>query len=440
MTPKLRRSLLVLLPLALAAGLAWLLLVRGGDDGSSVARQGGARRAALGECLRERAEQMKRESERETQGERECPGAPESTEDLAKIGEAVTSRLGSSDARGALRAAIGQRNELRAKARAELVPGTGGTWKPCGKGGLSFDEAAYPSSFGDGFGRVNGRVNDLLYVPQTKTLYAAVAQGGIWKSTDAANTWKPIGETLPIGSSGALGWTPADGGTLIVATGDHAFSNDYAGVGVYYSTDEGVTWVKAKGAPDGALSFRVAVDPTNPRIVYVATGLGLYRSTDGGKSYDNVNLPTGDCAGDSLKPNCFFANVVTDVAVQPKDSKGHAGGAVLAAVGWRAGQRPNFQGKPDAPNNGVYRSDSGTPNSFTKVDGTGYPGSDVAGRAEFGVSDGPGQDSDYVYAMVQDTKAFQSTVTGEDTDLPTGTPSVLEGLYVSPDFGKTWTR
>src|SRR5206468_1522218 len=182
------------------------------------------------------------------------------------------------------------------------------------------------ASYGDGFGRVNGRVNDLLYAPQTKKLYAAVAQGGVWESEDQARSWHPIGDTLPIGSTGAIGWTPANGGTLIVATGDHAFSNDYAGVGVYWSVDDGVTWVKAKGAPDGALSYRVAVDPTNPRIVYVATGLGLYRSTDGGRSFTNVRLPTGDCAGYSTKPNCFFANIVTDVAVQPADRFGHHGG------------------------------------------------------------------------------------------------------------------
>src|SRR5439155_1677935 len=86
--------------------------------------------------------------------------------------------------------------------------------------GERFDAPDYPASYGDGFGRVNGRVNDLLYVPQTKKLYAAVAQGGVWESTDQAKTWRPIGDTLPIGSTGAVGWTPADGGTLIVATGD----------------------------------------------------------------------------------------------------------------------------------------------------------------------------------------------------------------------------
>jgi hypothetical protein len=433
----LRRSLLLAVPLALAGALIWLLLLRGDDGVTRAQRAVAERRAELGRCLKDRATKGARE---ESEGEHECAGAPESNDDLAKIGESVTSRLGSSDSRGALTRAIEQRNRLRAHAAQAGIPGTGGTWSPYGKGPLRFDDPTYPAAYGDGFGHVNGRVNDLTYVPQTKRLYAAVAQGGVWESSDVGKTWRSIGDTLPIGSTGAVGWTPADGGTLIVATGDHAFSNDYAGVGVYWSVDDGVTWVKSKGAPDGALSYRVAVDPTNPLVVYVATGLGLYRSTDGGKSFTNVRLPTGDCAGDSSKPNCFFANIVTDVAVQPKDSFGHGGGAVLATVGWRAGQRPNFAGKPESPNNGVYRSDSGAPGSFSKIDGTGYPGSDVAGRAELGVAGGQGQNADYVYAMVQDTKAFNGSVGGEN-DIPlVGTPSVLEGIFVSKDFGKTWTR
>ena len=432
-----RRLALLLLPLALAALAAWLLISRGAST-PSLGERIAAQRAALGRCLQERARHADRVQDG---GERECPGAPESPEDLAKLNDSVTARLGSSDSRLALSRALRQRDRLAAHAAQANVPGTGGTWEPYGKGSLRFDDPDYPASYGDGFGRVNGRVNDLLYVPQTKKLYAAVAQGGVWESTDQAKTWRPIGDTLPIGSTGAVGWTPADGGTLIVATGDHAFSNDYAGVGVYWTGDDGVTWVKAKGVPDGALSYRVAVDPTNPQIVYVATGLGLFRSTDAGRSFTNVNLPTGDCAGDSFRPNCFLANIVTDVVVQPKDSFGHSGGAVLAAVGWRSGQRLNFAGKPESPNNGAYRSDTGAPGTFTKVpDSAGFTPTAKAGRAEFGVADGPGQNSNYVYAMVQDAQAFAKQVGGEN-DIPlVGTPSVLDGIYVSSDFGKTWTQ
>src|SRR5439155_7398066 len=176
-----------------------------------------------------------------------------------------------------------------------------------------------------------------------------------------------------------------EGGRLVVVTGDHAFSNDYAGIGVYYTTDDGATWHHSKGVPDGALGFNAAVDPTNPKRIYAATGFGLYRSDDAGRSFQNVNLPTGDCAGETFQPNCFFANIVTSVQVQAADKLGHKGGAVAAAVGWRAGPKLNFAGKPQSPNNGIYTSDSGNTGSFQKVpDTAGITPTDQFGRAELG--------------------------------------------------------
>jgi hypothetical protein len=424
MSLSLRRTIALLVPVLLAAAL----LAATRHHATAPSRFGGLER-----CLQGRAE-------REDAAETACPGAPESSEDLARINAEVGVRIGP-DTRGGLSRAMAQRDAIARQSAAEGVPGSGGTWAPYGKGPLLVDDPSYQSAFGDGFGHVNGRINDFTYVAQTKRLYAAVAQGGLWESADLGRTWRSIGDNLPIGSTGSVGWSPADGGTLIVATGDMAYSNDYAGVGVYWSTDDGVTWVKAKGAPDGALSFRVAVDPTNPDVVYAATGMGLYRSTDAGHSFTNVNLPTSpQCAGNSLAKNCFFANMVTDVVVQPKDKFGHAGGKVLAAVGWRAGQRPNFNNVPDAPNNGLYASDTGAPGTFSKVpESAGFTPTDRAGRVALGVSDGPGQNSNYLYAVSQDAKLFQQTVEGNEDDTPFGTPSVLDAIYVSPDFGRTWT-
>src|SRR5437764_10166810 len=106
MSSALRRSLLLAVPVALAAGLTWLLILRGGGEHApSAASVFAQRQAALGRCLQERAHARAPEDGRE----RECPGAPESSEDLGKIGEAVTSRLGSSDSRGELSRAIAQR-------------------------------------------------------------------------------------------------------------------------------------------------------------------------------------------------------------------------------------------------------------------------------------------------------------------------------------------
>src|SRR4051794_19813716 len=363
---------------------------------------------------------------------------PESNGDLAKFNDYASLRQGS-DSPAAFARAVRRRQRMeRSPVR---MAGAGSRWSPYGHGPLIGDDPTYPATLGDGFGRIEGRVNDLLYVPQTKRLYAAVAQGGVWRSTNMGGSWKPIGDNLPIQSTGSIGYTRARGGTLIVATGDHAFSNDYAGVGAYWTTNEGRTWHRAKGSPNGALSFRVAVDPNNPNVVYLATGFGLYRSTDAGRSFRNVDLPTGNCHGNSHKKNCFLANIVTDVAIQPRDSLGHKGGAVIAAVGWRNGGRPNLAGVPEAPGNGLYRSPSGRRGTFAKVpDSAGFTPHDRAGRTEFGVSDGPGQDSRYLYAVSQDSQLYSGSLGGEQ-DVPlVGTPSVLDAIYVSSDFGKTWKK
>ena len=222
----------------------------------------------------------------------------ESPKELLRSQAARASRAGA-ESPSELARGLRQKARLAAQNRVAPIPGTGGTWTPLGKTPLQFADP-YPAAHGDGFGRVNGRINDFAVNVREgiTTLYAAVAQGGLWKSTDVARSWRPIGDNLPIGSTGAVAYTPGGNGTLLVATGDHAFSNDYAGVGVFWSTDDGDHWTRSTGVPNGALSFRLRVDPSDPDVVYYASGLVLFRSTDAGRSFVNVNLPTGDCTGD----------------------------------------------------------------------------------------------------------------------------------------------
>jgi hypothetical protein len=447
------RLLLLVAAAALAAGVAVALI--GGGEGSSEKAAAGACPAGqrviradideveggvAGEKEREKGKDKDRgeagDYESHFKGRCAPVSHPESNKDLTKFSEYASTRQGS-DSPQAFAKAVAERQRMENSP--VRVAGAGGTWSQYGHGPLIADDPTYPTTLGDGFGKIEGRINDLLYVPQNGNLYAAVAQGGLWESANGGANWKAIGDNLPIQSTGSVGYTPAGGGTLIVATGDMAFSNDYAGVGTYWSDNDGKTWHKSRGAPAGALSFRVATDPTNPNIVYTATGFGLYRSTDAGRSFTNVDLPTGACHGNSHLKNCFFANVVTDVAVQPTDKLGHKGGAVVAAVGWRDGARKNLAGAPEAPGNGLYRSDSGAAGSFSKVpDSSGFTAAEKVGRVALGTTTGDGQDSRYLYAVVQDAQLFAGSLGGEQ-DIPlVGTPSVLDGIYVSGDFGKTW--
>ncbi|MCU1592970.1 MAG: hypothetical protein JWO12_362 [Frankiales bacterium] len=326
----------------------------------------------------------------------------------------------------------------------------GSAWKPLGKDALIADNASFgPSS--EGLHNLAGRIQGFAYDPaDPKRWYAAVANGGLYESANSGGLWHSIGEGLPSQIIGSV--AVAKGGVLVVGSGDPAFGGDsYAGLGAFWSADHGATWTHATGIPNGTITFRVAVDPTNAAIVYQATGKGLWRSTDAGRTYRNVNLPT-TCTS-LTKATCFFANIVSDVVVRPKGGASpgtYKGGEVLAAVGWRAGTAKNAAGLPQAPRDGIYTSSTGAPGTFTFVDpaASGFPNIDRAGRTALGMAIGSNQNHGYVYALVEDPSRFnKQTAIGDTPALPpTGTPingtlnpTVLNGVYASKDFGQHWT-
>lgn len=369
---------------------------------------------------------------------------PEPLADLAKVNTTSAQRLGL-DSPTALATALQQKERLANDNT--TVPGTAGSWTPFGKGPVIFDDPDHPDNFG--LRRGAGRITDFAYDPQGKRLFSAVASGGVWMTTDLGKSWSSIGDNLPIQTVGAVAWTPAGGGTLIALTGDNAFGgNTYGGTGVFYSTNLGRSWTKAEGAPDGAMGFRLAVRPDQPQTVYAATGVGLYRSTDAGRTWADVKLPVGECAGQVMtKKGCFLSSVVTDVVAQGPDKFGNKGGPVLATVGWRAGRRKSPDGTVQAPANGVYTSDSGAPGSFKQVgDDAGFLESARVGRVSLGIADGPEQNQDYVYALVQDSELFNTgkveglDVPGGDPTGLTATPTYIDGAYVTGDFGASWTK
>ena len=354
----------------------------------------------------------------------------------------------------AFAAALDQR---QAMATTDEVQGTKGSASQYARGPLVVDDERYgPSS--QGLVNDSGRTDDLEYDPDHNRLFAAVGSGGVWMSEDLGGTWTNIGDTMPSTVVGSVAWTKANGGTLIAVTGDPTFGgiSGYPGYGVYYTNDLGGTWHKASGVPDGALGFRVAVDPSDASHVFVATGLGLFRSTDGGHSFTNANLDTGDCKGVTdinAHPDCLLANVVTDVVVQqPGGATNITTPKVVAAVGWRGGNFKNPDGSVQSPANGIYVSDKGgAPGTFTRTTGgtgSGFASQDTIGRIEMGAARGPQQDHAYLYAMVQDAQALNGAgcaildapVDCSPQGAPTGINTMLEGVYVSSDFGASWTR
>jgi hypothetical protein len=329
------------------------------------------------------------------------------------------------------------------------VKGVAGTWKLVGHGPLKADGADYTNVNGLGLHDLSARLDSLAYDAAHDRLFAAEGTGGIWMSTDRGATWRSIGDTLPSQVVGGVGWTSANGGTVIAVSGDPSFgTNGYTGYGAFWSTDLGATWNKATGIPNGALAFAIQADPSSPSKVYAATSFGLYRSTDGGKSYVNTNLPTGSCAG-VVGGTCQLANVVTDVRVITPGGVGTSApaGTVVAIVGWRASDRANSDGTVQSASNGVYRSTSGDPGTFQRMAAPGFPAAHRIGRTELGSAVGAQQDHDYLYAIVQDAAALNGELDVIDVPAPdikdkaqAAGGTVLNGIYVSSDFGQTWTQ
>ena len=162
---------------------------------------------------------------------------------------------------------------------------------------------------------VGGRVTALAVVPGGTTVYLGSANGGVFKSTDSGVTWTPVtdGWGWEIYSIGAVALDPSDPEVVYAGTGEtnNAVDN-YDGNGLLRSRDGGQTWASL-GLEATARIARVAVDPANPDRIFVAamgtqfsTGpdRGLYRSEDGGASWQQV-LFVSDSTG------------ATDVLVNP---------------------------------------------------------------------------------------------------------------------------
>ncbi len=168
-----------------------------------------------------------------------------------------------------------------------------------------------------------GRISAVTGVPgDNRVWYVGAASGGVWKSVDSGATFRPVFDSMHVQSIGALAVAPSKPSIVWAGTGEAwaIRDADLIGDGVYKSTDSGTTWANMGLAETGRIQ-RIVVHPTNPNIVYVcalgrATGpqheRGVYRTTDGGKTWKQVlfvDENTG-CSGltiDPRNPRVLFA-------------------------------------------------------------------------------------------------------------------------------------
>jgi photosystem II stability/assembly factor-like uncharacterized protein len=168
----------------------------------------------------------------------------------------------------------------------------------------------------------SGRVGDLAIDPRDpRTWYVAVASGNLWKTTNAGTTFTPIFDDQASYSIGCVTIDPHDSLTVWVGTGENNSQRSVAwGDGVYKSTDGGKSW-KNVGLTKSEHIAKIVVDPRDPKVVYVAAqgplwkgggDRGLYKTTDGGKTWKAVltiseNTGVTDIVLDPTNPDVIYA-------------------------------------------------------------------------------------------------------------------------------------
>jgi len=152
-----------------------------------------------------------------------------------------------------------------------------------------------------------GRALTIEGVPgEPDTYYFGAVAGGVWKTTDGGANWKPLFDKGPISSIGAVAVAPSDHNVIYAGTGEAAIrGNTTYGTGVFKSIDGGKTWTNV-GLKDSRQIGALIVDPTNADVVLVAAlghafgpnqERGIFRTTDGGKTWTKVYQKTKTPAG-----------------------------------------------------------------------------------------------------------------------------------------------
>jgi photosystem II stability/assembly factor-like uncharacterized protein len=292
-----------------------------------------------------------------------------------------------------------------------------------------------------------GRVDAVSGVPgRPNEFYFGSVNGGVWKTIDAGRVWKPVFDGQPVASIGALAVSSSQPDTIYVGSGESTLRDSTGyGNGVYKSTDAGRTWTHLAGLEETQHIGKVAVDPKNPEIVFVAAighlydahpERGVFRSQNGGRTWTKV-LFKNDSVG------------AVDVVIDPSNSQ------VVYATLWNTRRPVWYTYQPtNGPGGGIYKSTDGGTN-WTQLT-NGLPQACI-GRS--GIAVAPSNPR-RVYAIV-DNFLPEGQTSEPQTGCPgtppgrgggagrgaaaagaSATPAPVSqgGLYRSDDAGATWTK
>jgi photosystem II stability/assembly factor-like uncharacterized protein len=297
---------------------------------------------------------------------------------------------------------------------------------PPGAGGLEAQEVSLQSDHLSGLrprtigpAVMSGRFVDLAVVEKDpKVWYAASATGGLWKTTNNGVTFSALFTEEAVHSIGTVVVHQADTSVVWIGSGERANRQSTSwGDGVYKSTNGGRSWTNM-GLGDSRHIARIVLHPTDPDIVYVAAlghlwgpnnERGLYKSTDGGQSWDRI-LHVDEDTG------------VTDIAMDPENPQ------ILYSATYQRRRRPyGFHG--GGPGSALWKSVDGG-ESWTRLNdlapGNGLPEGEV-GRIGISIYR---SDPRIVYVSVEQGLRYNASTAYEER---------AAGIYRSEDRGETWS-
>lgn len=223
---------------------------------------------------------------------------------------------------------------------------------------------------------MSGRVVDIDVNPKnTNEFYVGYASGGLWYTNNNGNTFTPVLDSSPTQNIGdiAIDWKK---NTIWVGTGENNSSrSSYAGIGILKSTDKGKTWENV-GLADSHHIGRVLINPNNPQEIVVGVlghlyssnkERGIFKTTDGGKTW---------------KKTLFINEDTGIIDVQPAPNNFN----VLYAAAWERDRKAwNFEGS--GSHSGIYKSTDGG-NTWANIsEGNGFPKGNGVGRIGLAVFD-----------------------------------------------------
>ncbi|MDQ6831050.1 MAG: hypothetical protein M3081_19480 [Gemmatimonadota bacterium] len=258
--------------------------------------------------------------------------------------------------------------------------------------------------------------------------YFGAVNGGVWKSIDAGRVWTPVFDSQSVASIGAIAVAPSAPDIVYVGTGECTLRDSMGfGNGMYKSADAGKTWTHL-GLDDTHHIGRIAVDPKNPDVLFVAAighlyapsvERGLFRSRDGGKSWTKVLYKDDDVGA-------------VDVVIDPTNSQ------VVYAGLWNTRRPPWYTYAPsNGPGGGIFKStDGGT--TWTPLT-NGLPKEGI-GRTGIAVAaSNPNRVYAVVDCLVPDPSAPASAAAPTAPGAPARPPG-QGGFFRSDDAGASWTR